>query len=150
MAGIQQLIEQFVEVDHGKTTGIIGHSIKWVLNIQSTNQTLPMKYLAINITLLVLIVGFTSCGTGSQKRQKQEGSIQIVATTAMITDLLENIGGGKVEVNGIMGPGIDPHLYKASESDVGALYNAQMIFYNGLHLEGKLVDIFEKMEHQGA
>lgn len=64
----------------------------------------------------------------------------------MITDLVKNIGGDLVEVNGLMGAGVDPHLYKASEGDVSKLYNADIIFYNGLHLEGKLVEVFEKME----
>jgi manganese/zinc/iron transport system substrate-binding protein len=44
-----------------------------------------------------------------------------------------------------MGSGVDPHLYKASEGDVSKLVNANIIFYNGLHLEGKLVEVFEKM-----
>jgi len=48
-------------------------------------------------------------------------------------------------VQGLMGAGVDPHLYKASEGDVAKLANADVIFYNGLHLEGKLVDVFEKM-----
>lgn len=47
-----------------------------------------------------------------------------------------------------MGSGVDPHLYKASEGDVSKLVNADVIFYNGLHLEGKLVEVFEKMKHQ--
>ena len=107
-----------------------------------------MKYLTITLAFLPLVVGLTSCGGGGQQ-QKKEGPVQIVATTTMITDLLENIGEDKVDVNGMMGPGVDPHLYKASESDASALYNAEMIFYNGLYLEGKLVDIFEKMKQQG-
>jgi manganese/zinc/iron transport system substrate-binding protein len=47
-----------------------------------------------------------------------------------------------------MGAGIDPHLYKASEGDVSKFSNADMIIYNGLHLEGKLVDVFENMQRQ--
>lgn len=66
----------------------------------------------------------------------------------MITDLVKNIGGDKVIVHGLMGAGVDPHLYKASEGDVSKLSNANMIIYNGLHLEGKLVEVFEKMERQ--
>src|SRR5690625_7421791 len=46
-----------------------------------------------------------------------------------------------------MGPGVDPHLFKASEGDVSKLYYAELIIYNGLHLEGKLVDVFDKMRH---
>jgi manganese/zinc/iron transport system substrate-binding protein len=63
----------------------------------------------------------------------------------MLTDLVKNIGGDLIEVNGLMGAGVDPHLYKASEGDVTKLYQADVIFYNGLHLEGKLVEVFEKM-----
>jgi manganese/zinc/iron transport system substrate-binding protein len=64
----------------------------------------------------------------------------------MITDLVKNIGGDYVEINGLMGAGVDPHLYKASEGDVTKLFEADIIFYSGLHLEGKLVAVFEKME----
>lgn len=63
----------------------------------------------------------------------------------MITDLVENVGGDKISVQGLMGSGVDPHLYKASEGDVNKLAHADLIFYGGLHLEGKLVDVFEKM-----
>lgn len=66
----------------------------------------------------------------------------------MITDLVENIGGDKINVQGLMGSGVDPHLYKASAGDVTKLSNADMIFYGGLHLEGKLVDVFKKMQSQ--
>ena len=63
----------------------------------------------------------------------------------MITDLVNHIGGDQVTVQGLMGSGVDPHLYKASESDVHKLSQADIVFYGGLHLEGKLVDVFEKM-----
>ena len=66
----------------------------------------------------------------------------------MLTDLVKNIGGDLIEIQGLMGAGVDPHLYKASEGDVSKLFNADVIFYNGLHLEGKLVAVFEKMEAQ--
>lgn len=74
------------------------------------------------------------------------GKLKVVTTTTMITDLVQNIGGDLIEVKGLMGSGVDPHLYKASEGDVTKLVNANIIFYNGLHLEGKLVEVFEKME----
>jgi manganese/zinc/iron transport system substrate-binding protein len=66
----------------------------------------------------------------------------------MITDLVINIGGDAINIQGLMGSGVDPHLYKASEGDVSKLANADLIFYNGLHLEGKLVEVFEKMGSQ--
>ncbi|MCB0383340.1 MAG: zinc ABC transporter substrate-binding protein, partial [Psychroserpens sp.] len=68
--------------------------------------------------------------------------------TTMITDLVKNIGGDNINVQGLMGSGVDPHLYKASEGDVSKLVNADIIFYNGLHLEGKLVEVFEKMKNK--
>ena len=74
------------------------------------------------------------------------GKLNIVTTTSMITDLVKNIGGDYVNLQGLMGSGVDPHLYKASEGDVSKLANADIIFYNGLHLEGKLVEVFEKMK----
>ena len=73
------------------------------------------------------------------------GKLKIVTTTTMITDLVHNIGGDSVTVQGLMGSGVDPHLYKASEGDVSKLTSADVVFYSGLHLEGKLVDVFEKM-----
>lgn len=59
----------------------------------------------------------------------------------MITDVVKNVGGDRVEVVGLMGPGVDPHLYKASAGDVQKLDSASLIFYNGLHLESKMGDL---------
>ena len=79
---------------------------------------------------------------------KPSDKLKVVVTTSMLTDLVKNIGGDLIDVQGLMGPGVDPHLYKASEGDVSKLFNADVIFYNGLHLEGKLVAVFEKMDTQ--
>ncbi|HET8804593.1 MAG TPA: zinc ABC transporter substrate-binding protein, partial [Aequorivita sp.] len=89
---------------------------------------------------------FTIILLGCKEQSEKSEKLNIVTTTTMITDLVKNIGGDNVEINGLMGAGVDPHLYKASEGDVSKLYEADIIFYGGLHLEGKLVDIFEKME----
>jgi manganese/zinc/iron transport system substrate-binding protein len=104
-----------------------------------------MKTITRIAFLIVVMSMFTAC-----KNQKKEpdgnAKLNIVTTTTMLTDLVKNIGGDQVEVQGLMGAGVDPHLYKASEGDVSKLYKADIIFYNGLHLEGKLVEVFEKME----
>ena len=97
------------------------------------------------ILLLAITLSFFNCKNDSKK---EDGKLNIVTTTTMITDLVKNIGGDLVNVNGLMGSGVDPHLYKASEGDVTKLVNADVIFYNGLHLEGKLVEVFEKMKTQ--
>ena len=83
-----------------------------------------------------------------KNQTKPSGKLKVVVTTSMLTDLVKNIGADLIEIEGLMGPGVDPHLYKASEGDVSKLFNADVIFYNGLHLEGKLVAVFEKMGTQ--
>jgi manganese/zinc/iron transport system substrate-binding protein len=67
----------------------------------------------------------------------------------MITDIVRNVGGDRVEVTGLMGPGVDPHLYKPTTDDVFRLDNADILFYGGLHLEGRMTDLFEKMAANG-
>ena len=99
-------------------------------------------FLIFTITTL-----FFSCKK-TTKNHPSTGKLSIVTTTSMITDMLKNIGGTHIELQGLMGSGVDPHLYKASEGDVSKLVNADVIFYNGLHLEGKLEEVFEKMRHQ--
>ncbi len=98
----------------------------------------------IRILLPLLAFLIVSCTDG----QEGSGKLRVVTTTTMLTDLVKNIGGDAVDVEGLMGAGVDPHLYKASEGDVTKLFKADIIFYSGLHLEGKLVDVFEKMKSQ--
>ena len=81
-------------------------------------------------------------------RSLEGETIHAVATVGMITDAVERVGGHRVEVEGLMGPGIDPHLYKASEGDLRRLERADVIFYGGLHLEAELADVFERVREQ--
>ena len=94
------------------------------------------------ILLCVLAIGFFSCENDSPKSESDK--IQIVTTTQMIADAVRNIAGDKADVISLMGPGIDPHYYKATQGDLQKLNNADIIFYNGLHLEGKMQDVFER------
>ena len=97
-----------------------------------------------NTLIIILALAFLSC----KNEKRANGKLNIVTTTTMITDLVKNVGGNAINIQGLMGSGVDPHLYKASEGDVTKLVNADIIFYNGLHLEGKLVEIFEKMKNK--
>ncbi len=99
------------------------------------------------ILLFVISLVLISC---KQETKDSDQKLNVVTTTTMITDLVQNIGGNLITVQGLMGSGVDPHLYKASEGDVTKLVDADVIFYNGLHLEGKLVEIFEKMGNQNV
>lgn len=101
--------------------------------------------------LALIILGACSKVEGqadSVQRPADGEPIQVVATTGMITDVVKQVGGEEVQVNGLMGPGVDPHLYKASQGDIEKLDQADIIFYGGLHLEGKMTEIFEKLENR--
>ena len=97
--------------------------------------------------ILIILLLSTVC-MSCKEEKKTNDKLNIVTTTTMITDLVKNIGGDHINLQGLMGSGVDPHLYKASEGDVTKLANADIIFYNGLHLEGKLVEVFEKMKNK--
>ncbi len=83
----------------------------------------------------------------SCKQETSSGNdkLQIVATTGMIGDAVAIIAGDKAEVTVLMGPGVDPHLYKATQGDLNALRSGDIIFYNGLHLEGKMQEVFDRL-----
>jgi manganese/zinc/iron transport system substrate-binding protein len=113
-----------------------------------------MKRLLAFLGLVTLVLVSSTCrrvdSEGTSPRQARAigpgEKIRVVTTIGMITDLVRNIGGDRLEVIGLMGPGVDPHLYKASEGDVIRMAEADLIFYGGLHLEGKMAHIFEKMQ----
>jgi manganese/zinc/iron transport system substrate-binding protein len=94
------------------------------------------------ISLFFIFLIFASCQT--QKKEKKE-KLQIVCTTGMIADGIENIVADAAQIQSLMGEGVDPHLYKATTGDLEKLYNADIIFYNGLHLEGRMVQVLEKL-----
>ncbi|MBC8045868.1 MAG: zinc ABC transporter substrate-binding protein [Fimbriimonadaceae bacterium] len=85
----------------------------------------------------------TSCATKKEKTETEK--LYIVTTTGMIGDAVENIVGDKATVVSLMGPGVDPHLYKATQGDLTELRRADIIIYNGLHLEGKMQEIFDEL-----
>lgn len=74
--------------------------------------------------------------------------MKIVATTGPVAEMVRRVGGEHLAVDGLMGPGVDPHLYSPVASDVRKLAGADAIFYNGLHLEGRMTDLFEKLAHK--
>ncbi|MGP1397995.1 MAG: metal ABC transporter solute-binding protein, Zn/Mn family [Inquilinaceae bacterium] len=70
---------------------------------------------------------------------------RVVTTTAQVGDIVRNVAGDRATVEGLMGPGVDPHLYRPTRSDMARLTAADAIFYNGLHLEAQMVDALERM-----
>jgi manganese/zinc/iron transport system substrate-binding protein len=104
------------------------------------------KRLALPTFLAALVAA--GCGqqlSGPVSANPAGEQMQVVATTGMVGDAVEAVGGDRIDVTTLMGPGLDPHVYKASEGDVIELAEADAVFYNGLHLEAKLADVFERM-----
>ena len=105
-------------------------------------------------TALLVAVALVASGCGpvatATTRDLGGETIQVVATIGMIADAAERVGGERVSVEGLMGPGIDPHLYKASEGDLRRLERSDVIFYGGLHLEAKMADVLERIAVQRA
>ena len=100
------------------------------------------------LSLLALLLAVSGCAAEAGSRTgEQVGNrpIRVTTTTNFITDTAREIGGDRVEVTGLMGPGVDPHLYKASAKDVGLLREADVIFYGGLELEGRMTDLLDEL-----
>ena len=104
-----------------------------------------MKRKGLLLTVLIFSLVLAGC-TPRGQIEFDESKYNIVTTTTLVGDLVKNIGGDNVNVISLMGPGIDPHTYKASAGDVTRMQEADMVIYSGLHLEGKMGDVFEKIE----
>ncbi len=99
------------------------------------------------LSILYLLPGCTGPedpSPGSSVRQ-QGDLLTIVTTTGMLADAARNIAGDLATVEALMGPGVDPHGYTASQGDVQRLRQADLIVYNGIHLEGKMQDVLESL-----
>ena len=95
--------------------------------------------------MLVAAAIGVGCGDAAEH---SAADLDITVTTGMIADAVLNVAGDHAKVTALMGPGVDPHLYKATQGDLARLTSADVVFYNGLHLEGKMVDVLEKLSRQ--
>jgi manganese/zinc/iron transport system substrate-binding protein len=102
----------------------------------------------LGFLLLCFSVLFAACS--ADKAEDKNQKLKIVTTTGMIGDAVKNIVKDSAEVITLMGPGVDPHLYKATQGDLQRLNDADIIFYNGLHLEGKMGEVLEKISRMKA
>jgi manganese/zinc/iron transport system substrate-binding protein len=100
-----------------------------------------MRYAAI-----LLLIAFTA---GCRIRERRTGvEPRILCSTTIVADCISEIVGDTIRVEALMGPGVDPHSYKARPSDIAALNEATVIVYSGLHLEGKMFQLFEKLHER--
>jgi manganese/zinc/iron transport system substrate-binding protein len=110
------------------------------------NTTMKQQFAVVLFLLSALLA---ACSREEDVHLSQR-PVRVVATTGMIADAAANVGGERAQVTGLMGPGVDPHLYNASEGDVTRLRNADLIFYNGLHLEAQMANVLERMDGSGV
>jgi manganese/zinc/iron transport system substrate-binding protein len=99
--------------------------------------------LLLNISLIS--IACSGAAGGAAEADFSQRPIRVITTIAQIADAVENIGGEHVFVESLMGPGSDPHLYVASESDVSRLSEADIIFYNGLFLEARMQNVLQQL-----
>lgn len=99
-------------------------------------------WIAVGVLLSICLAG---CG----REPKDDGKLRIVTTTTMLYDMTAFLAGEHASVTALMGPGVDPHLYQASAGDVRKMQDAQIVVYNGVHLEGKMGDVFAQLDQQG-
>jgi len=119
-----------------------------------------MKRLLTIPLLLLAALALIGCGDGDSNASSSSSAASrgagpktypytVVTTVGMVTDIVRQVAGDKANVTGIIGEGVDPHLYKPTRNDVAALMDADCIFYSGLMLEGKMSDTFVKVATGG-
>lgn len=108
---------------------------------------MKQKFLYAIIIVIVTLLG--SCGSDVPADAAQREKFTVVATTGMIGDVVRNIIGDRATVHTLMGPGVDPHLYRPTRADIKRLLDADIVFYNGLNLEGRMTDTFVQIARSG-
>lgn len=98
------------------------------------------------VLLVLLVLAATGCAAPvTSAGEIGDRPLRVVATTNFVADTARQVGGDRVRVTGLMGAGVDPHLYRAQPSDVETLQQADVVFHNGLELEGKLAEILAEL-----
>lgn len=108
-----------------------------------------LKWFSMLSCLLLFLCSYTPINPVSKKDATQSKKMKVVVTTNIIYDATLAIGKDKVDVEGLMGAGVDPHLYQPTSKDTKSLSDADLVLYSGLHLEGKMGDMLKKLNEQG-
>jgi len=104
-------------------------------------RRLSLRQVGAKLWVALAFVGASAAGAAP--------AITVATTTTMVTDLVRQVGGGRVEAQGLMGAAVDPHLYKPAATDGLKLNRSKAIFYSGLMLEGRMTDLFARMGRRG-
>jgi manganese/zinc/iron transport system substrate-binding protein len=110
-----------------------------------SRRTIVLALLAALALLGAVAAGCGAVGGATGTGGDDDAALKAAATTNFVADTVREVGGERVSVTGLMGPGVDPHLYNASAGDVETLRDADAVFYNGLFLEGKMAEVLAEM-----
>ncbi len=101
--------------------------------------------ISIFLALILLLTGCTYADPPASTTPETDTRYTIVTTTGMITDITKRIAGDRATVSGLINTGIDPHLYSPTRNDIQSLIKADIVLYTGLHLEGKMINAFDRV-----
>lgn len=104
-----------------------------------------LRTFAIPMAIVALAALAFGCGGANDSPEHDDDRYSVVATTSMVADIVREVAGERATVTGLIGEGVDPHLYKPTRSDVATLLEADVVFYSGLLLEGKMTDTLIKV-----
>lgn len=111
----------------------------------------PLTLIIISLFLIGFLAACANASASSLTPDSDSsGKLNVVATTGQIHDAVLNIAGDAVNLTGLLGPGVDPHLYVPTEGDVTTFSEADIIFYNGLHLEAQMTRVMNQMANRGV
>lgn len=102
-----------------------------------------LKIFTLSAIIAASLLGAARLGTA-----QAAPSVSVVATTSMIADAIRQVGGERVVVTALMGPGVDPHAYRQTRSDIAAMLRADAVFWHGLYLEAQLEDFLLELGHR--
>jgi len=101
------------------------------------------------LLVLVSCASLISCTNSNEDRSDVTENYKLLATTTHLADLARQIGGDRIEVDALMGAGVDPHSYRASAEDIARLHEADFILFHGLSLEGKIARVLQETKRKG-
>ncbi len=108
-----------------------------------------VKYIYLVFAIMIAGISCRKSENSDQIKSRVTDHYKVVTTIGMVGDIVKQVAQEKAEVTNIIGEGVDPHLYKPTRGDVAEFLNADIIFYSGLSLEGKMTDVLVKVAAEG-
>lgn len=120
-------------------------SVRLSYAVLAISQLVLRHYMKRRVVVFLGLLLLVGCTDSRGKTDVSDRKLRVVTTTTMIADAARIIGGERVEVDSLMRPGVDPHTHQPSAGDAGRMRSADLVLYNGLHLEGKMGAMLEEM-----